>query len=114
MCDSCRVSHWRQRIRSAADSFRNEPNQDQRQQATTVLDVPFCGPVTLTSSELLLLGEYYKKSKYFKNALSTVGFRKYLLCLRLYPNLCQRTSLSLPAHLSMAANTPLRTCASAP
>jgi len=31
-----------------------------------VLNVPFCGPVILTSCELLLLGEYYKKSKYFK------------------------------------------------
>jgi hypothetical protein len=68
----------------------------------------------LTLRELLLLGEYYKKSKYFKNALNTVGFCKRLIRQRLDPNLCQRTSLSLPTHLSKAANTPLHNCASIP
>jgi hypothetical protein len=34
--------------------------------ATKMPDVPFCESAVLTSSELLLLGEYYKKSKYFK------------------------------------------------
>jgi hypothetical protein len=37
-----------------------------------------------------------------------------MLCLRLGANLCQRTSLSLPAHLSKAASTPLGNCASVP
>jgi hypothetical protein len=50
-----------------AGSFRNEPNQDQQQQATMALGVPFCGAVILTSREMLLLGEYYKKSKCYEN-----------------------------------------------
>jgi hypothetical protein len=41
-------------------------NPDRQQQATMVLSVPLCGSMVLASRELLLLCEYYKKSKYFK------------------------------------------------